>query len=405
MSESQWRRTFRLGRDKVEHDVDDEVAFHYAMRVEQFIAQGMSRSDAERAASEQFGDVRNVRSELVDIGRRAHRRRDWRDRWDGIRIDLVVALRALRREPLFTFGVVATLGLGIGANATMFAIIDRLMLSGPSHVVDARQVNRLYLTTNSAESGVHTGATVGYVTFALLRDRGTSFAAVGAYRNPFDLRLGTGPEVPSIPVASVTWELFGALGVRPLLGRFFDKTEDGPQGGKHVVVIGERLWRSELGGDQSVLGRRITLGDNSYTVIGVAPAGFTGPERVRSDAWIPLTLDAPRADLPTTYQAQWLRVVARLKPGVSAKRASSEATTILRGAYNGPDPEMRRLVASVRPLWYGPNGEPTGVANVSRWLMGVAGAVFLITCANVANLLVARMRRRRAEIAVRLALG
>src|SRR5262245_27812630 len=112
------KRFFRFGRLNLERDVDDEVAFHFQMRVEQFIAEGMSPADAERAARSQFGDVAVVRSELVDIDRRTKRQRDWRETMHGVMLDFVVAIRALRREPLFTIGVILTLALGIGANAT-----------------------------------------------------------------------------------------------------------------------------------------------------------------------------------------------------------------------------------------------------------------------------------------------
>ena len=121
----------------------------------------MSRDAAERAARERFGDVGDVRSELVSIDSRRRRRIDWRDRVDALDQDVVVSARALRREPLFTLGVVLTLGLGIGANATMFGVIDRLMLRGPSHVVDARAVNRLYITTPETNGGVRPSRSVG----------------------------------------------------------------------------------------------------------------------------------------------------------------------------------------------------------------------------------------------------
>src|SRR5262245_29298694 len=128
MKKGGWRRAFRFWDNRVEHDVDEEFSFHFAMRVEQFMALGMSREDAERSAREQFGNEREVRSALVDLGRRARRRRDWRETWDGVVHDVVVAFRALRREPLFALGVILTIGLGIGANATMFGIVDGLML-------------------------------------------------------------------------------------------------------------------------------------------------------------------------------------------------------------------------------------------------------------------------------------
>ncbi|MGH7619548.1 MAG: ADOP family duplicated permease, partial [Gemmatimonadaceae bacterium] len=286
----------------------------------------------------------------------------------------------------------------------MFGIIDRLMLRGPTHVVDARSVNRLYLTT-PGRTGPTTESTTGYVTYAVLRDRAKSFSGVAAYQPAGTGRYGVGARARPILEAYATWDFFQTLGVRPVIGRFFGRDEDRPPLGANVAVISEELWESEFGGVESILGHRITLGDASFTIVGVAPRGFTDPDLSRADIWLPMSLVNPVSEWPTSYRAQWLRVVARLAPGASAAAAGDEATRLLRDAYTGTDTSYRRLTASVRPLWYSRTGAPSLVANVSRWLMGVAVIVLLVTCANVANLLIARTRRRRREIVVRLALG
>jgi predicted permease len=405
MSDSTWRRLRRVFRSSVEDEIDDEVAFHFQMRVDELVGRGLSRDDAERGARERFGDEASVRSTLTSIDAKMRSRRDALDRFDAARQDLTVSLRGLRREPLFAIGIVVTLGLGIGVNATMFGVIDRLMLRGPEGVADARRVERLYITANEGANGIKTRSILGYVSYATLRDRATSFAGLGAYSTGGSTVYGTGAQAREIPAARATWDLFKTLGAKPVVGRFYDATEDHPPRGENVVVLGYDFWQSEFGGDDRVLGRRITLGDTPYTIIGVAPRGFTGPERVRADVWFPMSLTAPTPHWAVTYNAQWLKVVARLKPDVDADRAGIEATTILRAAYTGDKPYMHQLVASVRPLWFDREGRPSQVVSISRWLMGVAIVVLLITCANVANLFIARTRRRRREIAVRLALG
>lgn len=402
MIDSTWRRLRRIVSGGPA-DVDDELAFHRQMRVDEFMASGMSRAEAERAANAKFGEHDVVRTTLVGIDARRRRRLDWRDRLDTLASDVSVSLRALRREPLFTAGVVLTIALGIGANATMFGIIDGLMLRGPAHVVDARRVQRLYVTTQSAAFGARTDATVGYVSYALLRDHAKTLSAFGAYTPAWPTRLGDGDR--TVPTASATWDFFRALGVIPVVGHFFTREEDDPTNTARVAVISDALWRSDFGGDASALGKPISLGGEQYTIIGVAPNGFAGTDRVRTDVWLPMSLIHPNDTWTTTYNAQWLRVVARLAPGATAQQASVEATTILRAGYTGDETSMRKLDASLRPIWFGRGGEVSPTVNVARWLMAVAVVVLLVTCANVANLLIARARRRRREVAVRLALG
>jgi predicted permease len=405
MSESGWRRYRTIWRPRVQQDVDDEMSFHFRMRVEEFIAAGMSAEDAERVARERYGNVGEVRSALVGIDRRQRRAVVWRERFRDALHDLTIAARGLRREPRFAIGVILALGLGIAANATMFGVVDRLMLRGPAGVGDPGQVRRLYTASVGPEHETETTSWVGYVTYASMRDHARGFASVAAYNAPYPRRLGSDENARLVPTASATWDLFPTLRVRPQIGRFFSQAEDTPAQSAHVAVISDALWQDEFARDPGVLGSAIRLDDASYTIVGVAPPGFNGPDRSRTDVWVPMTLSHPCDHWTTTLDCQWLQVIARLAPGVTPAQADAEATRVLRLEYANGSAAMRTARALARPLWYDARGTPASVARVAAWLMGVSVIVLLITCANVTNLMLARARRRRREIAVRLAIG
>ncbi len=210
-----------------------------------------------------------------------------------------------------------------------------------------------------------------------------------------------------IPFGAATYDLFPLLGVRPELGRFFGAAEDSPDAPQHVVVIGDALWTRAFGRDSAVIGSKVKLGDEDYTIIGVAPRGLTGPQLAPVDVWIPMSLRSSNVTTRWTasWNSQWLRIVARLKPGVSPQQASADATAAYRAAYAGNDPTFKAATLWLAPLSFDNNGHEATEVTIVRWLIGVTVVVLLIACSNVANLLLARAVRRRREIAVRIALG
>ncbi|HEY3932993.1 MAG TPA: ABC transporter permease [Gemmatimonadales bacterium] len=325
-----------------------------------------------------------------------------RDAW----MDVRQALRSLRREPLYATVVVSLLALGIGANATMFAIIDRLLLQGPGHVQKAEQVSRFYL----AASDPHVTSTTSrfpYVDFTVLRSATTSFVDVAAYSSS-TVRYGTAVEPHNMPVGYASANFFRLLGVQPRAGRFFLPSDDRTDSPEHVVVISDEFWHREFGGDPGVIGRQLTIRKEPYVVIGIAPSQFTGAELAPVDLWMPLSLLGAMgrpASWPTAWSSGWLQIIGRLKPGISREAVSGELTAAHQRAYTGRSPAIASARIFAAPLSADAQGAEGTETTVARWLQAVSVLVLLLACANTSTLLLARAIRRRGDIAMRIALG
>jgi predicted permease len=286
----------------------------------------------------------------------------------------------------------------------MFGVIDRLLLRPPSGIEDADQVRKLFKNVR----WFGRPRAVSSFPYADIQDFEAcqSFDLRAAYSRR-ELSLGSGEEATRIYATLATASFFPLLGVKPVLGRLYDEDDD-LAGANGVAVLGFDFWRSHFGGTSGVLGRSLTIGNGTYTVVGVAPRGFTGAEVAPVDLWLPLHAAAHEVTSPgwaTSRTRWWLTPIVRLGQGVSVEVAEAEATAIHLGARAESelnDENTTITAASLKPA-RAPNAPDETV--VSYWLAGVSLIVLMIACANVANLMLARGMRRRREIAIHLALG
>jgi predicted permease len=328
---------------------------------------------------------------------------DYRLAMIGIYDDLRYGLRALAKNPGFTAVCIVSLALGIGANTTIFSLVNALLLR-PLPVRDPGSLAAIY-TVDSRNPGFWG---CSYPNYKDYRDRNQVFSSLLLYASVgLNLSGGSEPRLVMVQLASANY--FPALGVNPVVGRSFLPEEDA--GANPVAVIGNRFWRREFGGDAAVLSRTVTLNGRPYRIVGVAPEGFEGLNTLTAtDIWVPVSMYRelyPAPDLVNQRRYLMFSVVGRLKPGVTLPQAQAAIGSIARDLEKQFPRENRGRRVLLTPATDAaiPPTNRDEIARSGTVLAVLSAVVLLVACGNLANLLLARAAARTREIAIRLAMG
>ena len=372
-------------RKKLDADMAEEMRAHLERRTQANLAAGMSADEARYAAQRQFGGV----DQLKEVARE---QRGWF--WlEELSRDVRFGLRQLAKSPGFTAVSVVTLALGIGLNTSMFSLMNLLLLQ-PLPYPDSDRLVRIFRTTPQTQTSDHS-----LLDYLDLKQGADEFAQLAAFRQWGFTLAQDGRPALNLNALRVSAEFFPVIGLQPELGRFFNQDED--RVGNHVIVLSYGTWQAQFGGDPAVIGRTVRIDGEPTTIVGVTPAAFTsvflwGP----GEAFRPLaTTDAEKANRRDIA----VSVIGRSRPGLSLEQIDARLTAVSarlasqRAAENRAD-GLRAV--TLQSILHSP-----ATQQITFLMLGLAGFVLLIACANLANLQLSRAVVRTRELAIRAALG
>lgn len=414
-----------IRRKQEETDLSEELRGYVEAAAEQKIAAGMSREDALRAAKAELGSAEAVKDEVRDVG--------WEARFYSIAQDLRYGWRMLRTNPGFSATAIISLAVAIGANTALFSLVDAVYLKSlpvenPERLIAfdwSAGEKRTWAGIDGVSRHPHGGtesSSFSVRAFERIRDNNSTMESVFAFApmEQLNVKIDGEAEVANGQLVSGTY--FRGLGARARLGRTIDESDD-RLGASGTAVISFRYWISRFAGSSSAIGKQIKINNVPFTVVGVAPKNFEGA----MDYWennaffIPLHMEPPvRGPVQTVYGSpllQWLRLMGRMKPGVTREQVIANVEPVYRqgavddwNAYAPPSVKVTRTVADAPHLRPHPGAQ--GVTDMRNGydkpvmvLSLVVALVLMIACVNVANMLLARGTSRQREIGVRLALG
>jgi len=380
-----WKRVLLVFSRREPEELDDELRFHLEQSVERNVATGMTTEEARRQAMIEFGGVERTRERCYE------QQPGWW--WGTVIQDVRYALRGFRRNPVFTFAVIATLAVGIGATTAIFSVVDRILFRSLPYAHDTSLVS-VGLTAPIIPEEFMLGGS-----YYEWRDNQKPFDAFTSETGVNDCDL-TERNPAHLSCASVEQNFLPTLGIAPILGRNFLPEEDRPKGPK-VALISYGIWLTHYGLDSGVLNRLIDIDGVQVRVIGVLPKDFEMPALEQADIVVPQALD--EAQQRKAEPGRVMYAFARLKPGITSEQAQAELQPVFNYSLNLAPPQFRKEVhLRVRSI----RDRQMHDVRLAAWvLLGAVLAVLLIACANVTSLLMARAAQRECELAVRSVLG
>ena len=386
-----------FGKKRAEARLHSELHYHLDKLAEEYIAAGMTQKEARLRAQQEFGGLEQIKEDCRDI----------RGRWlEDLAKDVRYAARGLRRSPAFLAVVVLSLALGIGANTAIFSLINAVMLRS----LPVQDPDRLVLITRMRDEGKP--ASVSYLLFQHFRSSLQSISVSAADRvSQPTIVIDGSDEVAEADL--VSGDYFSLLGVEPAVGRLLTASDDLIAPESPAAVISYRYWQRRFAADPGAIGKRFTIGDKVFTIVGVTPPRFEGTR----PGWLPelmlpltATLSEEEREEPTNNN---LSMIARLKLGATVEQANAEVQVAWNSfnqalAAREPEKDRARMLqqrAAALPAHNGVNALQYDFSEPLFVLMGIVGLVLLLACANLSGLLLARAASRQREISIRLAIG